>query len=72
MSLLPKEHRRRLLERGLLAGYWSISQFNRGLRPYMEPTLPDWDFLDAHPEFTDMEHRDLAAFHSREIHDPPF
>jgi hypothetical protein len=70
MSLLPKEARRRILERGLLSGLWSVGQFNSRLLPWMEATLPNWDFLDSHPQFTDMDHRDLEAFHSRHEHPP--
>ncbi len=70
MSFIPKDARRRILERGLLAGYWSIGQFNGRLQSWMETTLPNWDFLDAHPEFTDMNHRDLESYYARKKHSP--
>ena len=56
--LISKTELRNILQRGLLSGYWSVLQFNRGGR---EPVLPTKEFLEEHPEFKDMEFRDLAA-----------
>lgn len=53
-----------VLTHGLLQGYWSINQFNARLAPGQKPVLPNWAFLDAHPQFTDPGYRDLAAFTS--------
>lgn len=71
MTLIPTEQLRNLLQHGLLSGYWSIAQFNSGLSAHMETILPGWPFLDAHPEFTDMNHRDLEAYRNRTEHTPP-
>lgn len=57
-----------LLERGLVSGKWSIAQFNR--RDYWaevvvrskEQILPSAGFLKDHPQFLDMNFRDLPAF----------
>lgn len=51
-----------VLEQGLEGGLWSISQFNAKA---VNPVLPSKEFLESHPEFLDMNHRDLTAFHSR-------
>jgi hypothetical protein len=64
--LLPTDELRGILHRGLLAGFWSVEQFNRDLPPHAEVTLPTWDFLDAHPRFADMFFRDLDAYCSRQ------
>lgn len=69
---MPPEHRerlRRILHSGLLAGYWSVEDFNHDLPPHAEFILPTWDFLDAHPRFADMFFRDMDAFHKRTIID---
>jgi hypothetical protein len=71
MPLLPKEQLRRILQHGLLAGYWSVEQFNHDLPPHAEFTLPTWDFLDAHPRFADMFFRDLEAYRNRHDNDAP-
>jgi len=66
--VLPEERmlrRRNALQRGLLAGYWSVEQFNHDLPPNTELCLPTWDFLDAHPRFADMFFRDMEAFQKR-------
>lgn len=52
-----------ILERGLLSGKWSVLQFNKTGR---DVVLPTKQFLVDHPEFQDMEFRDMAAF--RRIH----
>ena len=51
---------RKILERGLETGKWSVSQFNRGHLPH--PILPSSEFLESHPQFIDMNHRDLSAY----------
>lgn len=48
-----------ILERGLLTGKWSVLQFNKG---GPDVVLPSKEFLEQHPQFTDMQFRDLAAF----------
>lgn len=48
-----------ILERGLLTGKWSISQFNKTAR---NPVLPRREFLEEHPQFLDMNLRDMDAF----------
>lgn len=50
---------RSILERGLLTGKWSVLQFNKTGR---DVVLPSKEFLAAHPQFEDMEFRDMAAF----------
>jgi hypothetical protein len=50
---------REILERGLVTGLWSIGQFNKTAR---EPTLPSKEFLEAHPEFLDIDFRDMGAY----------
>lgn len=57
-----------ILERGLVTGKWSIAQFNR--RDYWteikvrnkEQILPSAGFLKDHPQFLDMNFRDLPAY----------
>lgn len=66
--MLPEERmlrRRNVLQRGLLAGYWSVEDFNHDQPPNTPPCLPTWDFLDAHPRFADMFFRDMEAFRKR-------
>jgi len=65
MPLLPKDRIQKILHRGLMAGLWSVEQFNHDLPAHAEFTLPTWDFLDAHPRFADMFFRDLEAYHKR-------
>ncbi len=65
MSLLPDDKLRRIMQCGLLNGYWSVAQFNREVPLNANFTLPTWDFLDAHPRFADMHFRDLEAYRSR-------
>jgi hypothetical protein len=48
-----------ILERGLLTGKWSTLQFNKKGRDVI---LPSPSFLAEHPEFQDMDFRDMAAF----------
>lgn len=51
-----------ILERGLEGGLWSIAQFNAKAA---NPVLPTREFLEAHPQFLDMNYRDMQAFNSR-------
>lgn len=61
--LINKAEVQGILERGLLSGKWSVLQFNKAGR---DAILPSKQFLLDHPEFQDMEFRDMAAF--RRIH----
>ena len=56
---------RKILERGLATGKWSIMQFNKGAR---EPVLPSSDFLKANPKFLNASFRDLETFKSMGHH----
>ena len=56
---------RGILERGLLTGKWSITQFNKGGRDLV---LPAKTFLEEYPQFMDANFRDLEAF--RDFHKP--
>lgn len=58
-----------IMERGLETGKWSIAQFNRRDYRSFVPTsvskkqvLPSYGFLKDHPQFLDMEFRDLSAY----------
>lgn len=51
-----------ILERGLEGGLWSIAQFNAKAT---NPVLPSKEFLEKHPEFLDMNFRDMKAYSSR-------
>lgn len=51
-----------ILERGLEGGLWSIAQFNA---KSPNPILPRKEFLEEHPQFLDMNYRDMNAFNSR-------
>ena len=53
---------RRIIERGLLAGLWSVNDVARG---QLTPTLPSLEFLEANPQFRDRHFRDLAAYARR-------
>jgi hypothetical protein len=57
-------HARDVMQRGLLGGLWSISDFNRS-RPRGACILPEPGFITAHPQFADKNFRDLAAFRSK-------
>ena len=50
---------RQIMQRGLLAGHWSVLQFNKGGR---DVVLPSKEFLEKHPQFQDVEFRDMAAY----------
>lgn len=61
--LMTLSELRGILERGLITGKWSVLQFNKSGR---DVVLPTKEFLAQHPEFEDMEFRDMAAF--RKVH----
>lgn len=68
MSLEPvfsEAEMRKILERGLITGKWSVLQFNKTAR---QPVLPSKDFLEANPRFLDMAFRDLETFKSMGHH----
>lgn len=52
---------RKILERGLVTGKWSIVEFNKRST---NPVLPSRDFLEANPQFLDPTFRDLETFKS--------
>jgi hypothetical protein len=57
--LMTLSELRGILERGLVTGKWSVLQFNKSGR---DVVLPTKEFLAQHPQFEDMEFRDMAAF----------
>ena len=59
MQLTSHAELQRILEQGLITGKWSVLQFNKSGR---DVVLPSRAFLQEHPEFEDMELRDMAAF----------
>jgi len=66
--LIDRTQLQGILERGLLTGKWSIAQFNRvdywtelPSKP-KEQILPSHGFLKDHPQFLDMNFRDLPAY----------
>jgi hypothetical protein len=61
--LMTLSELRGILERGLITGKWSVLQFNKSGR---DVVLPTREFLAQHPEFEDMEFRDMDAF--RKVH----
>lgn len=68
MSLLNPQELQRILEQGLLNGYWSTSQFNAGV---INPIYPSVEFLNANPRFRVITFRDDIAYarsskHNRE------
>jgi hypothetical protein len=63
--LMTGHQLRAILERGLVTGKWSISQFNKGSK---SPVLPSREFLEEHPKFLDADLRDMAAYHSHHHH----
>jgi len=60
--LYSQEGVQRIIERGLLAGLWSVNDVARGL---LNPTLPSLEFLEANPQFRDRHYRDLDAYRRR-------
>ena len=67
-GLYSQEELRRIFERGLLHGLWSVNDIIRGNA--LNPVLPSLEFLEAHPQFKDRHFRDLAAYRRRQGHDP--
>lgn len=67
-QLIDRSQLQSILERGLLTGKWSIAQFNR--RDYWneipkiskEQIFPRSGFLKDHPQFLDIDFRDLSAY----------
>ena len=57
--LMTMAELRKILEHGLLTGKWSVLQFNKKGR---DVVLPSKQFLEEHPEFQDMELRDMEAY----------
>ena len=66
--LIDQSQLQAILERGLVTGKWSIAEFNR--RDYWSEipaaldrakVLPSSGFLKDHPQFLDMNFRDLPA-----------
>lgn len=63
VSQILGSHPVRVLEGGLIKGLWSIRQFNgKNDRPH----FPRLAFLQDHPEFRDLDYRDVDAFKARE------
>ena len=67
--LIDRSSLQGILERGLVTGKWSIAEFNR--RDYWSEipaaldrpkVLPSSGFLKDHPQFLDMNFRDLPAY----------
>ena len=67
--LIDQSQLQGILERGLVTGKWSIAEFNR--RDYRSEipsaadrakVLPGAGFLKDHPQFLDMNFRDLSAY----------
>lgn len=57
--LFSKHELQGILERGLVTGKWSTLQFNK---KGWDVILPSPAFLAEHPQFQDMDFRDMAAF----------
>jgi len=57
--LISKHELRSILESGLRSGKWSTLQFNKGT---VDPILPSREFLENHPQFLDMDFRDLETY----------
>ncbi len=67
--LIDRASLQKIMERGLVTGKWSIAQFNRrDYRSLIPPPfskqqiLPSAGFLKDHPQFLDMDFRDLPAY----------
>ena len=67
--LIDQSQLQGILERGLVTGKWSIAEFNR--RDYWSEipaaldrpkVLPGSGFLKEHPQFLDLNFRDLPAY----------
>lgn len=61
MTLIDKTELQKILEHGLLNGYWSIEQYNKTARTH---TYPSVEFLHANPQFRVINFRDTDAFAS--------
>ena len=61
--LYSRDEVRRIIERGLLNGLWSVNDIARGAQ--LNPVLPSLEFLEANPRFKDRHYRDFDAFHKR-------
>jgi hypothetical protein len=61
--LFSRHELQSILERGLLTGKWSTLQFNK---TGWDVILPSPEFLAQHPQFQEMDFRDMEAF--RKIH----
>ncbi len=57
--LYNRDEIRRIFERGLLAGLWSVHDITKGS---LNPVLPSLEFLEAHPRFKDRYYRDLDTY----------
>ncbi|BAQ94434.1 hypothetical protein HOQ56_gp09 [uncultured phage_MedDCM-OCT-S38-C3] len=57
--LMGEDEMRRILERGLVTGKWSIVQFNKNAK---DPVLPSREFLEKNPKFLSPAFRDLEAY----------
>jgi hypothetical protein len=63
--LIGRDELRGILEHGLKTGKWSVLDFNKKGRDVILPTP---EFLEQHPQFKEMDFRDMEAFrkhHSR-------
>ena len=56
---------RKILERGLATGKWSVVEFNKKAKA---PVLPSKEFLEANPQFLDPTFRALKTFRSMGHH----
>lgn len=61
--LIEAHELRDILERGLRGGLWSIADFNAKA---VSLVLPSREFLEDHPEFLDVNFRDMKAYNSRQ------
>ena len=52
---------RKILEKGLKAGLWSIVQFNASSENVV---LPSGEFIEENPQFVDPSFRDLTAYNN--------
>ena len=67
--LIDSASLQKILERGLITGKWSTAQFNgRDYFSEIPPSKskqhvkPSSEFLKAHPEFLELNFRDLSAY----------
>ena len=59
MTLIDPLTLQKILERGLLNGWWSVEDFNRQAT---RPTLPSVEFLYRHERFREYSFRDMTAY----------